>query len=328
MTKSDVVEWLLAVGAVVPVAQGRGGWIVSNCPFGNWRHDHGKSGEDAFGVRLDPGLPFCNCFSCGYHGDAADATIELRHLEKQSPSGIDRDFGRAAELVEKADKEFVLNLDGPGVEEALALKTLMHPFDEDWLDSFGPVLDFKKARAYLTQRNSPSEVLEAMDVRWDSDQERICFPIRDFKGRFMGLHGRTIHPNVEPRYRMYNPKGNTNPLIWLGESWIDVDKPILIVEGPFDVVSAARVYRNICSPLFANPSFDKIRRMGDCLEVVTLLDRGKAGDQGRHRFEKSLPGSKVINLVPPDGIKDPGVATVDELVDMLGTFLDLDETIY
>ncbi len=329
MNRHDISAWLTALGASVPISQPRAGWIVSECPLGNWRHDNGKSGPDAFGVRLDPAVPFCNCFSCGFHGDAADLTLELRHLEKTSPSGIPRDFGVAQALIEKADKEFDLNLDGPGVEELLAMKSLMHPFDEEWLASFKPVLSFKKARDYLATRNAPDEVLEAMDVRWDSQQERICFPIRDFKGRLMGLHGRATHPNIVPRYRMYNPHGNTNPLIWLGESWIDTDKPILVVEGPFDLVSAARVYRNICSPLFANPSFDKIRRMGDCLEVVTLLDRGKAGNQGRARFEKSLPGSKVVGLIPPAHVgKDPGEMSVDELIDLLEPFLPLDETIY
>jgi DNA primase len=328
MNRNDVVEWLTAMGASVPVSQGRGGWIVSNCPFGEWRHDNGKSGPDAFGVRLESGVPFCNCFSCGWHGDAADATIELRHLEKQSPSGIDRDFGIAQKLIEKADKEFDLDLDGPGIEEALAKKAEMLPFDEDWLASFGPVLASKKARAYLKTRQAPDEVLEALDVRWDGSQDRICFPVRDFKGRLMGLHGRSIHEGVEPRYRMYQFQKRTNPLIWLGESWIDTDKPILVIEGPFDLASCARVYRNVCSPLFANPSYEKLRRMADCLDIVTLLDRGKAGDQGRQRIEKSLPGSNVINLVPPEGIKDPGVADTDQLSDILGPYLELDETIY
>lgn len=322
------MSWLEAMGAKVPKAQSRMGWIQSDCPFGHWRHENGKSGPDAFGVRLETGVPFCNCFSCGYNGDAVTAMLEIKYAEKNAPSGIPRDFVTASKLTEKADNEFELEFDDTTIEDVLNTKSSLKPFDEDWLASFGQAVHNKIAREYLKERSTPLEVSEALDLRWDGSQQRICFPVRDFGGRLMGLHGRTIHKGVEPRYRMYNPNGYTNPIVWLGEHWIETSKPILVVEGPFDVASAVRVYRNTCSPLFANPSFEKIHRMADCLEVVTLLDTGKAGDQGRARFLKSMPGSIVTNLVPSTGIKDPGAATVEELQGMLSPYLDLDEPVY
>ncbi len=69
--------------------------------------------------------------------------------------------------------------------------------------------------------------------------------------------------------------------------------------------------------------------MGDCLEVFTLLDLGKAGDLGRARFSKSLPGSKIVNLVPPSSnIKDPGAMSIENLQDLLAAYLSLDEPIW
>ena len=328
MNKGSVIEWLGAMGAFVPASQVRTGWIVSECPFGAWRHATGKSGNDKFGVRLESGVPFVNCWSCSYHGDAADALLELRHLEKTKPSGNPRNFAAAQALIEKAGDEFELDLDSPSIEEVLNSKTLMHEFPQQWLETFKPAWQHKTGRGYLEYREVPIEVAEALDLRFDTTETRVCFPVRDFKSRLMGLHGRAVNAGVEPRYRMIQHQGHTNPLVWLGESWVDVDKPVLVVEGPFDVASAVRVYRNTVSPLFANPSFEKIGRMGDALEIFTLLDRGNAGDLGRARFAKSLPGSKVVNLIPPEGIKDPGACTVEQLQDILGNHLPLDEAIY
>jgi hypothetical protein len=329
MNRNDIVAWLEALGAKVPNNQPRSSWIVSDCVFGNWRHDNGKSTPDAFGVRLDSGVPFVNCFSCGYHGDMDEALLEIKHAEKRQPSGTPRDFETAGKLLEKAANEFDLDLSGPDLEEWLTIKATMHDFSEEWLASFKPVVQVAPGRMYLKSRGVPEDVAEALDLRWDSGERRVCFPVRDFKGALRGLHGRATIDGVEPRYRMYSHQDKNNPLIWLGEHWIELDKPILVVEGPFDVASAVRVYRNTCSPLFANPSYDKIQRMGDALDVVTLLDRGKAGDLGRIRFSKSLPGSKVINLIPPPQVeKDPGAMSVEQLQDLLGPYLELDAPVF
>ena len=91
-----------------------------------------------------------------------------------------------------------------------------------------------------------------------------------------------------------------------------------MAEGPFDLASIRRVYDNVTSPLFANPSLDKIRRMSDALEWVTFLDRGAGGDAGRDKIDKAIGADHVIHhRHPPKGRKDPGEMTVDELVAVL-----------
>jgi hypothetical protein len=113
---------------------------------------------------------------------------------------------------------------------------------------------------------------------------------------------------------MYKQAGHKNPIAWLGESWVDLDKPIVVVEGPFDLTSVKRVYANVVSPLFANPSWDKIRRMSDALEWVTFLDRGAGGDAGRARITKALGKDHLIHHAhPPQGRKDPGECSAEEI---------------
>ena len=163
-----------------------------------------------------------------------------------------------------------------------------------------------------------------LELKADTQQKRICFPVRDFKHRLVGLHGRCIYPNVEPRYRMYQYAGQTNPQVWLGEDWVDTNRPILVVEGPFDLASCLRVYPNVVSPLWATPSLEKLRRMADAFEWVTLYDRGGGGDSGRTQVSKALSSDYVVtHLKPPEHRKDPGEMTVPELRELLGEYLQL-----
>ena len=73
-----------------------------------------------------------------------------------------------------------------------------------------------------------------LDLRYDPIERRVCFPIRDFTGALVGLHGRAIDKDTTLKYRMYTVYKQKNPMIWYGEHWVDFDKPVLLVESVFD----------------------------------------------------------------------------------------------
>ena len=326
MNPSHVVKLLKLFDCKVPVAQNRGGWIVSDCPFGPWNHDGGKSSPEVFGVKKQQGDPFCNCFSCGWHGTLGTMLIELRAKNKTSFNKA-YDFAAAALLVEEAEKQIEIDLETPGIEEILfGAKPQPHVFPEAWLASYPMWYDADWCLDYLAERHVPIQVANLLDIRADMKQERVCFPIRGFDGTLYGFHGRSIHKAVEPRYRMYPHKLHTNPKFWLGEHWIDLSKPIVVVEGPFDLASVMRVYRNVTSPLFVNPSVEKLLRMADALEWITIYDRGTGGDAGRRKVTKTLHKDHVVtHLHPPAGCKDPGVMTIEQLCELLEGHVKFDQ---
>lgn len=326
MKPGNVRKFLKLVGIDAPHDQPRTGWIISHCPLGPWRHEGGKSSAGRFGVKLETGDPHANCFSCGWRGTLTDLIILMRHLNKSDHHVEATAWSGAMALIEEAESTLELDLDTPDISELLLGDyDEDHVFPEWWLETFSPWDTSAVARAYLGARDLPGEVADLLDIRWDSQQKRVCFPVRDFDGRLRGLHGRAIEKDVEPRYRMYTQAGKNSPLIWLGEDHVDFDKPILVAEGPFDYGSCKRVYRNTVTPLFANPSFAKIKRMSTALEWVTFLDRGTGGDSGRAAISKCLHEDHVItHLLPPAHRKDPGECTVPELVDILGNVLVLD----
>lgn len=324
MKPERTVQFLKLLKTHVPIHQPRGGWIVASCPLAPWRHDGGTDKHPAFAVKRQAGDAFTNCFACGWHGSMSDLVIEMQHLNKLDKA-VDVKWSDALAMIDEAEAEDVVDLDFPDIEEMLfGEKPQLHQFPEWWLDSFPEWHTVGWAKDYLAKRDVPAWVATRMDVRADTKQKRVCFPVRDFDGRLMGLHGRAVEDGVDPRYRMYLQGGRNNPILWLGESWIDRARPVVVVEGPFDTASVMRVYDNVASPLFVNPSHAKIMRMADALEQVTFFDRGKGGDLGREKYGQAIGKTHLLHhVVPPQGRKDPGACTPEEIAQILADCLAL-----
>ena len=324
MRPEKTIQFLKLLGAKTTSAHKRTGWIVSDCPLGPWNHEGGKSSPEVFGVKQESGDARCNCFACGWHGTMTDLILEIKVKNKTQPRGV-FPFGEAKALVEEAENDAELNLDSPDIEEVLfGKKERPAEFPQWWLDSFPPATEVAWGRQYLKERNVPAALAVDLDLRADTEQKRLCFPVRDFDGTLMGLHGRAVPPDTEPRYRMYTYAKKNNPIIWLGESWVDLSRPIVVVEGPFDLASVKRVYGNVVSPLFVNPSEAKLKRMSDAIEWITLYDNGAGGNAGRAKVDKVLGETHVVHhLKPPKGRKDPGEMMDDELRQLLGSLAQL-----
>lgn len=325
MKKQQAVQFLEHLG-IKGSATKRTGWVVSECPLGPWRHEGGKSGSEVFGIKEETGDSFCHCFSCGWGGQQSELLTEIAYRDKGKPSGKTYNFKAAMQLIATAEEEFELDLDQPDVEELyLHGKGGLHVFDDWWVESYPLAKDVAFAVEFLKSRNVPENLWDTLELRADTNQKRVCFPVKDFNNRYVGLHGRAIHADTEPRYRMYTYKGKNNPICWLGENLVDLTIPVVFGEGPFDMASIMRVWPNTVSPLFSNPSVEKLKRMGEALEIVTFFDRGTGGDLGRAKVDKVFGSDHIVShCTPPSHRKDAGEMTEDELVDILSEHVPLD----
>lgn len=324
MKKSDVIEMLERLGATVPKSQPRSKWVVSECPFGPWDHDSGKSSSDVFGVKIEQGDPFCNCFACGFHGSATDMILRIKKKEQETPTGLPFDLKTALSLIVKAEDEMELDLDLPDYEETVhGGVDEVTVFDKWWIDTYPKATQSSLAMKYLREeRKVDLDVIEYLDLRFDPKQKRICAPVLNSKDQYVGLHGRAIYDDIDPRYRMYQYKGRNNPQYWLGENWVDYELPLVVVEGFFDLAKVLPVWANCASPLFANPSIEKMRRMAGVPEFITFFDHGTGGDKGRERFEKEFGKTHIIkHVVPPPNRKDPGACNLGEIASVLAEHL-------
>jgi DNA primase len=160
----------------------------------------------------------------------------------------------------------------------------------------------------------------------DHGVNRGTIPIRDDLGRFVGLSGRRVDGNEEPRYRLIKDFKKSKVLYNLYNAKKVKDAyrgKIIVVEG---FKAAWYVYgcgfTNVCAVMGAKISQDQINllvryNISDC---VLMLDGDEAGRIGMDR-SLSIMVSK-INTIPvylPDNLS-PDDVNKEELKDLLSTF--------
>lgn len=298
----------------------RAGWVTTNCLLAPWTHGEGIDRHPSFAIKEDLGLSLCKCFSCGFGGELVDLLRKIQWLSKKNPlEGLDLTI--LAEAVAQELEEAVFDLEViPDYDAKVASD---EPFPEEWLATFLPATKFKEALGYLGGRQVSMQVIARMDIRYDPILRRVGFPFRNAKGDVMGVQGRAID-DVALRYFQYGYMGRRNAHVWLGEHQIDFDEPVVLVEGPFDAARVMEVYPNVLGSFTTGLSVQKINRLRDAPELVTLFDVGAGGNAARVKIRKLL-GKKatIIDLVPSLHEKDPGNMTVERLDEILGEHLTL-----
>ena len=321
--KKETVE-KLAPHIGTTVSSYRAGWAVMSCPFGPWRHESGKDAHPSFGIKVNPTKPsICKCFSCGFGGDLTDLLLELGIEYKKSPSS-EYDLSKALEIVSYELDELEFDTDIPDYKQGKSQTPTFFEYPEWWLHSFPFAIKFTDAKTYLWNRGISLEHAKELDLRYDAMQKRVCFPFRDFKGRLAGMQGRAVDPKKEPRYYFYDYGEHKNMQVWLGEHTINLDRPVVLVEGPFDYASVHRVYKNVLASFSAGISVEKLQRVGEAREIITFYDHGKGGDQARKRIRKVLKGTPILDLIPSEFFGDPGATPLDEIIEMLQNHVKLD----
>lgn len=317
MDKNSVLCFLKALSATQVMVGAQ--WITASCPLAPWQHQSGKDAHPSFAIKVDPDREsIYNCFSCG-GGDLVSLVYKLNSYGATLPK---YNLKRAMELAaEDGDRPVRFRVKDWG--EAVASSPYV-TFPEPWLATFHPALETPRARRYLRQKRRVSDsVITALDIRYDTERDTVCFPIRDFDGVLCGLRGRYIEPQDDRRYHMYgNYAGERNTVVWYGESWLDFDRPIAMCESVFDLAALYPLYTNVCAPLSVGFGEEKARRLRQAVEVVTLFDADKGGDKARERVNKYFRLARITHLYLPEGT-DPGDLSPTELRELIGNKLKL-----
>lgn len=291
------------------------GWVHASCPMAPIKHSGGVDHNPSFGAvynSAEAAVPEgkCHCFSCGYSGDVLDAASKLYVWG----------FISAEDL--KTVNNLMNEVQTGSLPLSLSSKAPEDPYpDEDWLKSFPPIQpQHTAAVAYLEGRGITQDVWQHFDMRFDGERYRVCFPLRDRHQRFRGLIGRTLIPNPDgPRYFYYPykkeaPRGFT----WANEDALDLSKPVVVVEGIFDLLKVWPVYPNTTAALsiaFRTPALGWHRSVS---RWVGFFDTGKGGEHAHARLAQlAVSGSRVWQIPPPPGRDDPGDAEPDEILSQL-----------
>lgn len=294
-----------------------GKWVTASCVLAPWHHD-GKDERPSFAVRVEPNKEsYFNCFVCK-NGKLSDLLFELQYRKAQN---LGYDLGAAWAVIEaEASKKIDINVKDWGEQEAEDVEFVM---PEEWLQPFQNAWSVPMAREYLQSRDVSEFIANGLDIRWDKSMRTVCFPIRNRDGELVSIRGRRVAtPNGEPPYHIYN-MGQEEPrhLTWLGEQWVNFDKPVLMVESVFDLASVLRVYHNVVAPLSVGINASRMKRMSKASEVVTMFDQGKGGNKAREVVQHHMGSAFILHVLPSK--KDPGELSEAELRNELGPALKL-----
>jgi hypothetical protein len=317
MNKEQVKQFALAVGTRVESVSGQ--WARCKCPLAPWTHDSGGDSHPSFGIQYGDNIESAfNCYAC----EAGTLHKLIVLLDGFGASKPKYDLKQAVNLwadEESGDAPMVF-MDEQVSEHPLADKI----WPENFLDSFMLAWKVPIAMEYLNARKVRTKLARTLDIRWDLQRRAVCFPVRNWQGKLVGLRGRYINPDNGARYHDYGYRGHRNKLPWYGENTVDLDKPVLMVESVFDFASACRVYKNCLAPLTVGLSADKCRRVRNIQEIVTLFDNGRGGDKGRNKIDKHLAEAIRTHVLPPATKDDPGEMTKKELRRALKKHIVLD----
>lgn len=302
----------------------RGDWVLGRCPLGPWNHSNGDA-HPSFGIlSSSSGLSICKCQSCGFGGDLMDLLLKIQELMRRSPaSGYD--LATAAGYVNfelsEIDSTSIVIADYGDVKPNGPADIL---FPEEWLSSFKHYSMFPAAVDYLHSRGVSSQLANDLDVRFDPIQYRVVFPYRSFGGRLLGAQGRYIGKDPTAlRYLQYGYKKKYNSHVWMGENAINLDLPVVLVEGPFDLASVRRVYPNVLASFTSGLSLAKLKRIEDAVEVFTFYDHGSGGNAARASISDFFYRLPVSHLVPTEFQGDPGAMSAPEVISTFGDCLPL-----
>jgi len=320
MDEQRIITFLKAVGSEPCEMQNRDEWVLAPCPFAPWFHEGGVDNHPSFGVEKKPNEESrFYCFSCNANGDLMDMIINLKHEGAVMDDGYN--FPLALTLIAEEQEEAELDIPDYG-EGVVKPKVITQIFAEQFLESFKKAKFFKDGLQYLKSRGlNPLEIHE-LDFRFDSKHKRVCIPVRDFNGKLMGLHGRSIIKGTTPPYNAYKYNNHWNKLPWLGEEWIDFEIPVVLCESVFDFIQIRKVYRNVMCSLSCGMGKAKVDRIRGALDVVSLYDYGKGGDMARKSLHKYLKSSTIVHLIPTKEQDDPGAMTEVEIYNLLKGYVD------
>ena len=341
--KLDVVD---VIGKYLPLKK-RGRHFVACCPF---------HGEKTPSFTVSPELQIFKCFGCGKAGDIFTFVQEFDHLdfrdaleELAKMAGIVLIKDEHLTEIERRHKRLVdLNYEAAKFYNYI-LTT--HPLGKHALDyvlNRGTTLDtiklfkigYSPANSalitnYLLKKNFTVDELIATGTfgnsqynhhqLYDRFQDRLVFPLCDFRDRVLGFSGRILPTSKNPNLAKYINSPETDLYhksqmlfgLNLSKESIKKSKSVIVVEGEFDMLTP---YQNgvtnivaIKGTAFTEDQLHLLKRYTDSL--ILGLDSDFAGNNSARKsiaLADTL-GFEISVLQLGEKYKDPDEAVRDDL---------------
>ena len=323
MSPDQAKAFLKTLGAGQTHSNGE--WVSCGCVLAFWTHKNGRDSNPSFGLSAKTGTrSVYNCFACG-HGSALELlqAVEFYGKSQGYPHGRLYNLAEGRKVLESEVLELPTAPEygefQPPPEKSFK------PWPELWLQQF-PKVAYPDECDYLILRNVPMEQWDTFDLRWDPERRMIVFPIRNAWGRLAGARGRSVDPGVEghKRHHDYSAQGvNNTKLVWFNEMALQLDGPMVIVEGQFDCLRVSQVYPKVMACLMALPTHEKLLKLASQNRVVVIPDNDETGEKSMKAYDdfSQKHNTQVVFAKLPKSVKDAGDCHPEWLKDFLNPWL-------
>jgi 5S rRNA maturation endonuclease (ribonuclease M5) len=271
MNEDNIRKLLACLGVTTGAASGE--WYRASCPLAFHRHKAGKDSKPSFGIHIEPaGKSGFLCYSCQIRSrDLADLLWEIAYaLKSPAHPPPPLNLKLAQEII---DAESVAEYAPtawspypPPVQEFVELPGW-------WLDSFN-------------KREVPPALWSDLELRYDTGRKMVAFPFYSISGKLAGMRGRSILPAGNYSHHDYAWNGNSNAKLTLfNENNIDWMKPVVVVEGEFDLCKVVQVYSNVVANLTATLSEPKLKTLEMAISIVGFFDNDEAGQRASQMMQ-------------------------------------------
>ncbi len=278
------------------------------CPY----HKDGQERNPSMGIRKEDGM--CHCFSCGEThpltemiGNCFGRTDPFNEFGKR---WLRDNFGTG--YIE--DRKLDLNLS----REPETHEDCQEFVSEEELDSY------RYIHPYMYERGLTDEIIERFDIGYDKKTDSITFPMRDFRS-----DGCKFVARRKIKYKQFDiPKGVDKPLYGeyelikaLLNSGFDLFHEVYVCEGLFDCL------RLWCNGKYAVAGFgclfsdSQIKALENLptRKLIFALDNDSAGIAATERLKKLVRGKIMTTVILPEGRKDIGECTDEEIMNLRET---------
>lgn len=318
MDQKTAKKFLAALG--LHKTEVRSGWLTAPCPLAPWKHSSGKDSRPSFGLRVQNGRSFYNCFACNDGGNLETLLAEIINYTHGDPPES-MDLALAYKILEEE------SLGGYITQKEWEPYRKLDPnhmdaWPEHYLDKYPLAHQIPVAREFLEGRGISTSVMAKFDIRFDYSFKTVTFPIRDVLKRLVGMRGRYLCPTVGgPKFYDYSYKGTNNTsLVWYNENNVSPMKPVIITEGALDAISVASCYGNVLAALTAQMSIQKISRLKKYPLLFCMFDNDPAGQIAYEKVKLQLGKHVAVRRVTyPQNFKakDPSDIPSSVMADLL-----------
>lgn len=273
------------------------------CPY----HKNGQERRPSAGIRKSDGQ--FHCLACGETHSLPEV---ISHC-----FGYDDKFGKAGfkwlvnnfattEIQERGSITVnFARLNNVNVPDVVPTK-----IGDEELDTY------RYVHPYMYERGLTDEIIEKFDIGYDKTTDSITFPVRDNNGDCMFVARRSVKTKyfdlpdniTKPLYGMYELTHTTG---------FGVKYPVklYVCEGLFDCL------RLWCNGKLAVAGFGclfntyQVKQLQDLpiRTIVLALDNDEAGKKANKRLRKLITNKIIKEVVLPDGRKDIGECTDEEI---------------